>query len=62
MSQITFDGMTFGPDEIRSNRQKIIELRDTALKKNDFDYAVVLSHTVALLEVLAKQIAEPIKL
>lgn len=49
MDPIEFDGMTFGPAEIASNREVMIVLRDAALGAGNFDYAVPLSHNIAIL-------------
>jgi hypothetical protein len=46
---ITFADMTLAPEDVASLRQSIIELRDEALKQNDFQWAVTLSHVVAVL-------------
>lgn len=44
----------YDASRIRDNRAHIIWLRDVALKDNDFDWAVVLSVTVGLLDALAE--------
>lgn len=54
--KIEFDGMVFGKAEIEDNRQHLIVLRDAALKENQFTYAVALSHTLAILAVVAEEV------
>lgn len=56
MKQIGFDGMAFGPDEIEANRQTLIQLRDVALQGGHMEYAVALSHTIAILAFVIEEI------
>lgn len=58
MQPIKFDGMEFGPQEIVANREVLIQLRDSALKNGMFAWAVHLSHTIAILAVLAALMKE----
>lgn len=53
--KITIDGIDFGPGEIEAVRQSIIEVRDAAIEMARFDYAVPLSHGIALLAIMKKQ-------
>ncbi len=41
--------MSFTPEAIEDIRGVVIELRDEALKQREFDYAVALSHAIAML-------------
>ncbi len=43
------DGVSFTPEAIEDIRGVVIELRDEALKQREFDYAVALSHAIAML-------------
>lgn len=43
-------------DEVEKHRELIIELRDSALKHNNFTWSVVLSITVGLLHHLAEEL------
>jgi hypothetical protein len=43
------DGMTWTKTDIENNITNTIALRDAALDQNNFEYAVSLSHTIALL-------------
>ena len=58
MSPIQFDGMTFGPAEIGTLRVTLSILRDAALDAGKFDYAVSLSHTIAILFHVAQAMRE----
>lgn len=44
----------YTPELIREHREQIIQLRDSALKNNHFEWAIILSVTIGLLEELAK--------
>lgn len=48
----------YGPKEVLEHRELIIQLRDEALKQNDFQWSVTLSITVALLHRLAVELEE----
>lgn len=54
--KIYLDDMKFGKAEILANREHVIALRDSALKEDQFDWAVILSHTVGLLHHLAEAV------
>lgn len=43
----------FGAQEVLEHRLRIIALRDEALRQDDFEWAVTLSVTIGLLNVLA---------
>jgi hypothetical protein len=47
MPKIEFDGMAYDRASSQELRSKVIELRDEALKQNDFEWAVNLSHVIA---------------
>lgn len=49
------DGMELGPEEIKQHREMLIILRDAALKANNFEYAVGLSHIIAILAILIQR-------
>lgn len=49
-------GIDYDADMIREHRNLIIELRDEALRQDDFEWAVNLSNTVALLAEFANLI------
>jgi hypothetical protein len=49
MKAKVLDGMIYDKEFCNQNRQAVIELRDEALKQADFEYAVILSRTVAIL-------------
>jgi hypothetical protein len=47
--------MLYGREELESLRDNIIILRDSALKNGDMQWAVILSHNVAVLSAIAKE-------
>lgn len=49
MEQFTIGDQTIDADEVRALRENIIVIRDHALKEANFDWAVILSNTVAIL-------------
>lgn len=53
MKTYTLDGIDYTPESVRGVREDLIPLRDERLTNLDFDEAVILSHTIALLEYLA---------
>lgn len=58
MKRPVINDTTFGPEEVMEHRKLIIELRDGALKQNDFQWAVILSVTVGLLNAFATLLKE----
>lgn len=45
----------YGREELESLRDQIIELRDAALNQGHMTWAVILSHNIAVLAVIAKE-------
>jgi hypothetical protein len=48
------DGVDYSPEGIEVLRQDLIAHRDAALGMNEFNYAVTMSHVIALLTYLAE--------
>lgn len=46
------EGIDYSPDGIEDIREQVIKLRDEAIEQNEFEWVVVLTHTVALLAYL----------
>lgn len=54
---IVVGDMTFTLDDVKANREFLIELRNEALKQSDFGSAVSLSHTIAMMAELVKYLS-----
>lgn len=54
----TTDGVTYDAAAIRDLRESVIEMRDAALANSAFDWAVSLSHVVAVLAHYADELDE----
>ena len=50
----TIGDLRFNPSTVQALRQDVIILRDVALKASRFDYAVSLSHVIALMDWLVR--------
>jgi len=50
MKTLKLDGITYDVPFVRDLRESMIRLRDEALKQAEFEYAVSLSHVIALLQ------------
>jgi hypothetical protein len=46
--------MEYGPDELRDLAKQLGSLRDAALKATRMDWAVILSHTIGVLNTIAE--------
>jgi len=51
---IQVDGVDYSPEGIEALRQDMIQHRDAALGMNEFNYAVTMSHVIALLAYLVE--------
>lgn len=59
---ITIDGNPMSVDDVRANRENLIELRNTALAQAEMEWAVILSHSIAILAAVVdelKQVPSP---
>lgn len=56
MKQVEINDTLYGPEEVLDHRERLIELRNHALKQNSFEWAVLLSVTIGLLQVLAAEL------
>lgn len=56
VKQVLINDTLYGPEEVDDHREQIIELRDHALKNNQFEWAIILSITVALLATLSSEL------
>lgn len=50
LTSVEVAGVIYDSAKIREHREKIIVLRDGALEQTDTQWAVILSHNVALLD------------
>ncbi len=53
------DGVTYDAEAVREMREAVIEMRDASLKDDAFDWAVSLSHVVAVLAFYAEELEKP---
>lgn len=56
MKQVEINDTLYGPEEVHEHRELIIQLRDNALKQGNMEWALILSITVALLQVLQSEL------
>ena len=56
MKRLVVADQTYGPTELRDLSGLIVELRDRALANGKMTWAVILSHTIGVLNTLADEI------
>lgn len=58
MKAVTVNDTAYDAETVRAHRDLIIQLRDEALRQNDFEWSIILSCTVGLLFEMAKLLEE----
>jgi len=58
LAPMELDGVTYTKEGIASVRKDMIDIRDEALRQNEFAWAVILSHNIALLQHLHDNTSE----
>ncbi len=53
---ILINDTEYTPEKIREHKNYIIELREAAIKQHEFDWSLILSVTIGLLNELAKRV------